>query len=160
MEISNQSILAIKGTSVAVCSAISAAVMPVMPYGELCTTMIMADCASAWALSRRVKRKMAGERDVGKFSSQRFGRVIVTLMKTYAALLMAHQIDTVILGTGQVSCIKFVASAVCFWQAWSVLENESSCNDSRWARMAQRWLIDKTERHLGIDLSEMKARHD
>jgi hypothetical protein len=160
MEINNQLLITIKGTSVAACSAVSAAVIPVMPFGEVCTTMVLADCVSAWALSRRIKRKLPAMAAAGKFTSHRFGRVIVTLAKAYAALLLAHQIDTVLLGAEQVSCIKFVASAICFWQAWSILENESSCNDARWAKIAQRWLIDKTERHLGIDLSEMKDYRD
>jgi hypothetical protein len=153
-------ITTIKVMSVAACSAVSAAIIPVMPFGEVCTTMVLADCMSAWTLSRRIKRKIPAIKQAGKFTSHRFGRVIVTLAKTYAALLLAHQIDTVLLGAEQVSCIKFVASAICFWQAWSILENESSCNDARWARIAQRWLIDKTERHLGIDLSEMRDYHD
>ena len=41
-----------------------------------------------------------------------------------------------------------VAGAVCFWQLLSILENESTCSDARWARVARRFLIDKARRHL------------
>jgi len=37
-----------------------------------------------------------------------------------------------------------------------MLENESSCNDARWADVAQRIMVDKTERHFDIDLHELK----
>ena len=44
--------------------------------------------------------------------------------------------------------LRFCAGAVCFWQAVSVLENESSCSNASWARIARRFLIDKAARHL------------
>lgn len=37
-----------------------------------------------------------------------------------------------------------------------MLENESSCNDAKWAKIAQRIMVDKTERHFDIDLHELK----
>jgi hypothetical protein len=66
-----------------------------------------------------------------------------------------------LVGVVQVLPIKLtniVAGAVCFWQVWSMLENESSCNNARWAKIAQRILVDKTERHFDIDLRELKEK--
>jgi hypothetical protein len=52
-----------------------------------------------------------------------------------------------------------VTGAICFEQAWSMLENESSCrdeSDSRFWKILQRIMVDKTERHFDIDLKDLK----
>ena len=150
----------LKAKSISTVSAASvmAFVGPVVPYGVICTAMIIADLISARMLAHRVRRRSScGVKPKSlKFSSRRFGATVVTLVKTYALLLLAHGVDTVIIaGDAQLSLLRFCAALICFWQLWSILENESSANDSTWARIAQRILIDKTERHLGIDLREL-----
>lgn len=54
-----------------------------------------------------------------------------------------------------VDLTKIAAGAICFWQIWSILENESSCSDAKWAKIAQKILVDKTSRHLNIDLTDL-----
>lgn len=54
-----------------------------------------------------------------------------------------------------------VTGVICFEQAWSIFENESSCrsdDESRIWRLLQRIMIDKTERHFDVKLDEL--RHD
>jgi hypothetical protein len=41
-----------------------------------------------------------------------------------------------------------------------VLENKSSCNGSRWAKVLQKIMIDKTERHYDVDLSILKEKEE
>lgn len=53
---------------------------------------------------------------------------------------------------------RISAALVCFWQTLSILENEATASDARWARIARRILVDKTGRHLGIDLGELNDR--
>ena len=154
----------LKAKSISTVSAASvmAFVGPVVPYGVICTAMIIADLISARMLAHRVRRRSScGVKPKSlKFSSRRFGATVVTLVKTYALLLLAHGVDTVIIaGDAQLSLLRFCAALICFWQMWSILENESSANDSTWARIAQRILIDKTERHLGLDLSDLKSKN-
>ena len=48
---------------------------------------------------------------------------------------------------------NWTAIVICSIQLWSILENESSCNDSKWAGVLQKFLVDKAERHWDIDLS-------
>lgn len=88
------------------------------------------------------------------------GRVFVTLIKVYALTVLAFLIETYIFEGLPVKLANIVAGAVCFRQVWSMLENESSCNDAKWAKIAQRILVDKTERHFEIDLSELKERRN
>lgn len=124
---------------------------PALPCAGVCTMMVVADMVTAWTLSRRVARTLprrASGSDAGKFQSRRFGKMLVTLTRVYALLLMAVALDAVLLPDGQGRILRFCTGAVCFWQAISVLENEASCSDARWARWARRFLIDKARRHL------------
>ena len=128
---------------------------PTIPFILICTLAVLLDCYTAWALSKRVKKKFPGAND-GKFKSNYAGRVFVTLIKIYALTVLAFLIETYIFEGLPVKLANIVAGAFCFYQVWSMLENESSCNDSNWAKVAQKILVDKTERHFDIDLSELK----
>lgn len=140
--------------------AIVALLQPTVPFIVICTIAIVCDCYTAWSLSRRVKKKHPGAND-GKFKSKYAGRVFLTLIKVYTLTILAFLIETYIFEGLPVKLANIVAGAVCFWQVWSMLENESSCNDAKWAKIAQRILVDKTERHFEIDLSELKeSRQD
>lgn len=130
---------------------------PTFPFIIVCTLAVLADCITAWSLSRRVKKKL-GKSD-GFFRSDHFGRVFVTLIKIYCVIILAFLIDTVIID-GKLALANIAAGAICFWQMWSILENESSCNDATWAKIAQRIMVDKTERHFNVDLHELKHEED
>lgn len=139
--------------------ALVALLQPTVPFIFICTIAILFDCYTAWSLSRRVKKKYPGAND-GKFKSRDAGRVFVTLIKVYALTILAYLVQTFILEGLPIKLANIVAAAVCFWQFWSMLENESSCNDAKWAKIAQRILVDKTERHFDIDLSELKENKE
>lgn len=131
--------------------ALTAAVLPVLPYAAICTVMVAADMVTAWTLSRRVARRYgpaARAAGAGKLQSRKLWAAIVTLGKIYAMLIVAAAVDRYIVCDGSGEYLRFCAGAVCFRQAVSVLENESSCSDARWARVALRWLIDKAGRHF------------
>lgn len=142
--------------------ALVAMIEPALPYMFVCTLAIFYDCYTAWQLDRRVRAKWAdaAPRHSGKFKSSHFGRVIYTLLKVYALIILAHFIERYITVGMPIDTTKVAAGAVCFWQIWSILENESSCNDASWAKVAQKILVDKTERHLGVDLSDLKKHND
>lgn len=137
--------------------AFLALIEPTVPFILICTLAVLCDCYTAWALSRRVKKKYPGTND-GKFKSKYAGRVFLTLLKVYALTVLAFLIENFIFEGLPVKLANIVAGAVCFWQIWSMLENESSCNEAKWAKIAQRILVDKTERHFDIDLSELKKK--
>lgn len=131
---------------------------PTLPYIAICTLMILADCYTAWSLSRRARRAHPDKvsADGHKFKSQHFGKVIMTLAKAWALIIMAFLMGRHITDGIPIDLTKVAAGAICFWQLWSILENESSCTDSRWARLLQKILVDKTSRHFDIDLDELK----
>lgn len=139
--------------------ALLALLEPTLPYIIICTLAIFYDCYTAWQLDRRVKAKFGDKapKNSGKFRSSNAGRVIHTLIKVYALIILAYFINLYITSGTGIDMTKVVAGAVCFWQLWSILENESSCNNATWAKVAQKVLVDKTERHLDIDLSMLKG---
>lgn len=138
--------------------AIFAMLQPTLPYMLICTMVIFADCYTAWQLDKRVKAKYGKQapKESGKFRSSNAGRVIHTLIEVYVLIILAFFINMYITSGLGVDMTKVAAGAVIFWQFWSILENKSSCNDAAWARVAQKVLVDKTERHLGVDLSLLK----
>lgn len=137
----------------AVCTALA----PTLPYIILCTFAVLADCLSAWMLSRRVKKAYPEEadRETGKFKSYHFGKTIWTLLCVYMLLIFAYFLDMYITSDLPFNALKLAAGAVIFWQGWSILENASSCNGAKWAKILQQIMVDKTERHLDIDLSAL-----
>ena len=137
--------------------AMCAFLEPTVPFILICTLAVFCDCYTAWSLSRRVKKQYPGAND-GKFKSNYAGRVFMTLIKMYALIVLVFLIENFIFEGLPVKMANIVAGAVCFWQIWSMLENESSCNNAKWAKIAQRILVDKTERHFDIDLSELKEK--
>lgn len=140
----------------AVWGAICAFLAPMIPFAMICILLILADCYTAWDLSRRVKKKYPGQA-TGKFKSQEMGRVFVTMIKSFAAIILASMCEEIIFEDLAIHLPNIVAGAICFWQVWSILENESSCNDAKWAKVLQKIMIDKTERHFDVDLSDLKA---
>ena len=150
------SILSLVGKHImGVMGACVAMIRPTFPFILVCTLAVLADCYTAWSLSRRVKKRFPGAND-GKFKSNYAGRVFVTLIKVYSLTILVHLIDAMVFPEIALHLPQVVAGAVCFWQIWSMLENESSCNDAKWAKIAQRIMVDKTERHFDIDLHELK----
>ena len=131
---------------------------PTFPFILVCTLLVLADVYTAWSLSRRVKRKFPNAND-GKFKSIYFGRIFMTLIKINVLIILSHLIETFIFEGMQIRLTNIAAGAVCFWQLWSMLENESSCSDERWAKMLQKVLVDKTARHFDIDLSELGKKN-
>ncbi len=138
-----------------VIGGVIALLQPTFPFILVSTLMVLADVYTAWSLSRRVKHKFPDAND-GKFKSIYFGKVIMTLIKIYVLIILSFLIETYIFEGLQIRLVNIAAGAVCFWQLWSMLENESSCSDEKWARVLQKVLVDKTERHFDVDLSELE----
>lgn len=136
---------------------ILAALQPTLPYLLICTLIIIADCYTAWSLSRRARKAHPKRvsKEGRKFKSSKVERVLMTLLKAYALIIMAFLIQQHITNGLPIDLTKVAAGAICFWQLWSILENESSCNGARWAKVMQKILVDKTSRHFDIDLSEL-----
>lgn len=119
----------------------------------VCTIAICMDCYTAWALSKRVKLKYPKRND-GKFKSAKASKVISTMAKIYSLILLAYMLDNFVLTMFDgLYLSNFVTGFFCIIQLWSMLENESSCKGSKWAKIMQKIMVDKASRHFDVDLS-------
>lgn len=130
-----------------------AAVKPTFPFILVCLFAILVDCFTAWRLARRVKEKHG--RNDGKFKSEHAKRIFSTFLIICLVVFLCHFIDTEILYFADLHLANIVSGAFCFVQLLSILENESSLNNSSWAKVLQKILVDKAQRHFNVDISEV-----
>ena len=72
------------------------------------------------------------------------------------AIFLATMVDTVILDfQNPLHLANYLAAIYCGVQLVSILENESTCNGEPWARVMQKIVADKTERHCNVKLTDL-----
>jgi hypothetical protein len=125
-----------------------------IPFALICLFAVLIDCIAAFRLAMRVKAKFPGK-CVGKFKSDSARRMFGMLFMIYAVICLLHTVDKYIFTFMDMYLANIAAGAFCMVQIVSILENESSCNKAKWAKTLQKILIDKTKRHLDIDLSNL-----
>lgn len=133
------------------------AIEPTLPWAFICILFVIMDCVSAARLNHRVaaavkRGEITRSSASGKFESRHAMKIISTLSMIYGCILLAQLVDVLVLDFYDLHLGNYVAAAFCFITALSILENESSQNGSEWARLLQKFLVDKTERHLNLDL--------
>ncbi|MCF0203471.1 MAG: hypothetical protein HUK08_08920 [Bacteroidaceae bacterium] len=72
---------------------------------------------------------------------------------------MAYLIEKFVFIHVAIPLSYIVTGVICFEQAWSILENESSCrsdDEGFFWRMLQKIMVDKTERHFDVNLDDLK----
>ena len=137
---------------------------PTFPLIVVAVLFIVTDAWSAWKLDGRVHRmyKTRKAREAAKFTSFAFGKVVrETIPKRLWLILLAYMVEHWVFRGGVVPLSYVVTGVVCFEQAWSIFENESSCRsdgESQFWRMLQRIMVDKTARHLDVDAETLKGK--
>jgi len=119
----------------------------------VCTLAVLLDCISAISLAHRVKKQGKG---TGKATSEKGLKSLSTLLTIYSLIMFSYLLDKYVVTMLELYLENIVAGIFCFWHLWSILENQSSANNSRWAKMLQRILVDKAERHFDVKLDELK----
>lgn len=135
---------------------------PTFPLVIVAIIFIVYDAWTAYQLDKRVHKKYpdkAKRRDA-KFTSFAFGKVVKsTIPKRLWVIILAYLVEHWVFIHMSIPLSYIVTGVICFEQAWSILENESSCrddNESRFWKMLQRIMVDKTERHFEVTLDELK----
>ena len=116
-----------KDTTLLIMSALASWLAPIAPVLGVFALLVCADVGTQ-----------------ARLSSHRLGKAVRTFGYAAMVVVLCHAIDTWVT-PGNIAGIA--ASYMCFQQMVSILENISSCNDAPWARMLQRFLADKTQRH-------------
>lgn len=134
---------------------------PTMPFLVICLTAIVIDCYTAWRCNRRLcayyKRKgLKSSEYNGKLKSTKMFKMLGDFTVVMLCVVLAYNIDNRLLGhIGGLYLAQYVSAIYCVVQFVSILENESTCNDAKWAKILQRFVADKAERHLGVSLDDL-----
>lgn len=137
---------------------------PTFPLIIVAIIFVVYDAWTAYQLDKRVHRMYPDKtkREAAKFTSFAFGKVIrSTIPKRLWLIVLAYMVEHWVFVHISIPLSYIVTGVICFEQAWSILENESSCRDeheSRFWKLLQRIMVDKTERHFDVTLDEL--RHD
>lgn len=139
------------------CGAFVAWWRPSGIYILICLILLFWDCYEAYLLNKRVKKKYPDKTKNDFFQSNKAWNVVRNIIRIFLAIILAAAIEQNILRNTHIPLAQVVAGAICFIQAWSILENMSSCNGKTWAKALQKIMVDKTERHFDVDLSAFKT---
>lgn len=136
---------------------------PTFPLIVVAMAFIVYDAWTAYQLDKRVHEQYPdkAKRHEAKFTSFAFGKVVrSTIPKRLILIVLAYLVEHWVFIHVNVPLSYVVTGVICFEQAWSILENESSCRtekESRFWRLLQKIMVDKTARHFDVDLSDMQG---
>ena len=139
---------------------------PAFPLIIVAIIFIVYDAWTAYSLDKRVHVKYPDKtkRDAARFTSFAFGKVVrSTIPKRLWLILLAYMVEHWVFVHISIPLSYIVTGVICFEQAWSILENESSCrdeNESCFWKTLQRIMVDKTERHFDVRLDELRDVED
>ncbi len=137
---------------------------PAFPLCIVAAIFIFSDAYTAYLLDKRVHLRYPErkDREKAKFTSFAFGK---TLRKTlpfrlyliFLAFIAEHWVFIHV----KIPLSYIVTGAILFEQAWSMLENQSSCRDekeSRFWKLLQTIMVDKTSRHFDVALDALQEK--
>ena len=135
---------------------------PAFPLAVVAVVFILYDAWTAYKLDKRVHNAYPDktQRKQAKFTSFAFGKVVKqTIPKRLMLIILAFLAEHWVFIHVTIPLSYVVTGAICFEQFWSILENESSCrpeSESRFWKLMQQIMVDKTERHLDVNLDKLK----
>ncbi len=139
---------------------------PAFPLIVVAIIFIVYDAYTAYKLDRRAHAQYPERtrRHEAKFTSFAFGKVVKqTIPKRLWLIILAYIAEHWVFVHITLPLSYIITGIICFEQAWSVLENESSCradNEGRFYKFLQNIMIDKTARHFDIDTEKLKELKD
>lgn len=135
---------------------------PAFPLAVVVVVFILYVAWTAFKLDKRVRTAYPDktQRKQAKFTSFAFGKVVKqTIPKRLMLIILAFLAEHWVFIHVTIPLSYVVTGAICFEQFWSILENESSCrpeSESSFWKLMQQIMVDKTERHLDVNLDKLK----
>lgn len=135
---------------------------PAFPLAVVVVVFILYVAWTAFKLDKRVRTAYPDktQRKQAKFTSFAFGKVVKqTIPKHLMLIILAFLEEHWVFIHVTIPLSYVVTGAICFEQFWSILENESSCrteSESRFWKLMQQIMVDKTECHLDVNLNKLK----
>lgn len=119
-----------------------------------CLIAVILDVVSAYFLSRRVHKKYPDKSD-GKFKSEYKYRILLTMLVVFLVIIAANHVDIAVRMADDKLAVRWVVGVFMIYEVWSILENWSSENDNKFAKVLQRIMVNKAERHLNVPLKDI-----
>lgn len=135
---------------------------PAFPLAVVVVVFILYVAWTAFKLDKRVRTAYPDktQRKQAKFTSFAFGKVVKqTIPKHLMLIILAFLEEHWVFIHVTIPLSYVVTGAICFEQFWSILQNESSCrpeSESRFWKLMQQIMVDKTECHLDVNLNKLK----
>lgn len=119
--------------------------------------VVLVDMWTAISLNKRVAKKYPHlvSADHGKPKSQPGSKAVMKIVKMFSGIVIGSFVDQLGLFPDN-SGVHTVFIGFLLTQIWSIFENTSSENDSRWAEVAQVIFMNKASRHLNVDRGELE----
>jgi phage-related holin len=118
-----------------------------------CLIVAVVDIIAAWHLCKRMSKKYPDKSD-GKFKSEYLIRTVAKMVIILLAIVVANYVDNHIIKNTDIA-VRFIVGLFLFYEIWSILENWSSENKNKIAKLLQRIMINKAERYLNIKISDI-----
>lgn len=135
---------------------------PTFPLIIVAVVFILYDAWTAYRLDKRVHVAFPDktQRKQAKFTSFAFGKVVrQTIPKRLSLIILGFLAEHWVFVHVEIPLSYVVTGVICFEQFWSILENESSCrpeSESRFWKLLQQIMVDKTARHFDVNLDSLK----
>lgn len=113
-----------------------------------CFIITLLDVWSAYCLGRRVHKKYPDKSD-GKFKSEYKYKILYTMIIIFTALILGNYVDIYVIKDSD-AAVRFVLGAFFLYQIFSILENWSSENNNKIAKILQVIMVNKAERHFNV----------
>lgn len=117
-------------------------------------TFILIDFYYGYQLSRKVKRDNPSAKLSGKLESRRWWHTIVKLKDATLFIFMAYLADRYIIPFEKNYFACVVAGFIAGAEFWSMLENKAYLSDAKWATWLRKYVRNKAEKHLNINLDD------
>lgn len=142
--------------SIEIGTVLIASLNPSLPFLWICIGFIAWDNWTAYQLARRVKQS---GRSTGKFRSRKAEKTFDTFVNALFAVVLSTYVNNNLTNPfGNLYLPNIATAWFCGVQLVSVIENQSSSNDKRWAIWVQKVFADKSPRHYDINEENMKAK--
>lgn len=131
---------------------------PNIPFLVLALFAMLVDCFTAYRLNCRLKKKFPTAGADGKLKSSHLSKLVSDMCVVFLAIIFSHVVERICFPhISPLYLPNYVCAIYCLVQFVSVLENESSCNGSKWAQVLQRVLANKVSRHIDISEEELTS---
>lgn len=134
---------------------------PAFPLAVVVVVFILYVAWTAFKLDKRVRTAYPDktQRKQAKFTSFAFGKVVKqTIQKRLMLIILAFLAEHWVFIHVTIPLSYVVTGAICFEQFWSILQNESSYrpeSESRFWKLMQQIMVDKTECYLDVNLNKL-----